>query len=131
MAKFKVGDKVRVIRDTECVKEGQTGTVREESYSPWIHFDTRTGYITPVNRLGIPAGYADCVAEYDLELITDPVDNSERDELAKQFMLQVYADFPSEPMGHSTYQDMCAEMADMAFDLADAYMAEKARRNNP
>lgn len=132
MARFKVGDRVRVLRDVECVKEGQVGTVREDSYSPWIHFDTRTGYSTPVDRLGIPAGYADCVPECDLELITDSVDNSERDELAKQFMLTAYA---SESFDAGDDEDeweaVIQRAAESAFDLAGAYMAEKARRNNP
>ena len=131
MAKFKVGDRVRVLVDTTDVKQGQRGTVREESSNPWIHFDTETKYDGEVNLLNIPAGYADCPWEGFLELITDPVDNSERDELAKNLTLTLCAGLPAF-MSMPQFENVPhgEALTIMAFDLADAYMAEKARRNN-
>lgn len=71
--KLKVGDRVRVVRlspGTDA-KIGQIGTVREASNAPWIHFDEETGYALPIEELGIPAGFADCVSAEDLELVEE------------------------------------------------------------
>lgn len=69
--KFKIGDRVRVIRTRgpQEAKAGQIGTVRENSRSPWVHFDEPTGYKEGVPRLGIPDGYADVVVQDNLELV--------------------------------------------------------------
>ena len=67
---FKPGDRVRVIGRSESqdVAIGALGTVREaKSCCPWIEFDEPTGFPDAVDRLGIPAGYADAVYLRNLE----------------------------------------------------------------
>lgn len=130
MEKFKVGDRVRVARSSKWTGFtaemrkyiGKEFTIASESNDDLADFGPH--YSGPeTDNYWFPAE--------SLELITDPVDNSERDELAKQFMLHLYDELPDGPLPYSGYHDMCSDIAGMAFDLADAYMAEKARRNNP
>lgn len=74
MSKFKVGDRVRVVRNgnaSDGVRAGETGTVMEESNCPWLRMDAPTAYGAGVSHLGIPAGYANCVGESYLELIRE------------------------------------------------------------
>jgi hypothetical protein len=84
MAKFKIGDRVRVIDLSHLAKSpaiGDTGTVREVSNCPWIYFDQpqafegipyihSEGPNTPSIPVG-PAGFCNCIGEDKLELLEE------------------------------------------------------------
>jgi len=74
MATFKKGDRVRVKWDRHK-SHGRHGTVMEDdTTAPWVRFDDKnmSAYSGQnADHLGIPRGYADCVSEDALELITN------------------------------------------------------------
>lgn len=72
--KFKVGDRVKVVRQSnESAPKGRIGTVMEVSQIPWIQFDdpNPAAYKPLMKRLGIPEGRAGCTHQNNLELITN------------------------------------------------------------
>ncbi len=73
MYKFKKGDRVMVIAYKGSSLEGRIGTVVEDSDAPWVHFDdcNPSAYPSQIsyNDINIPAGHADCIGAYNLELI--------------------------------------------------------------
>lgn len=70
MAKFKIGDRVRVIEFKEQ-EWGNTGTVIEVSTNPWVCFDKPTRYGGDPNpRNGWKAGFMDCMSDDRLELVS-------------------------------------------------------------
>jgi len=70
MAKFKVGDRVRVT-DAHQSCSGRTGTIKEKDIAPWIHFDDHRPdiYALGVREFGIPEGHAYFVSGHYLEPI--------------------------------------------------------------
>ena len=74
MAKFKVGDRVRVVevdRGDGC-EVGETGTVAEVSSVPWVSMDVFNSRRMAVSQFGIPEGRGVCLSERQLELVVEP-----------------------------------------------------------
>jgi hypothetical protein len=67
--KFKTGDRVVLTCDQHDSREGQEGTVLQNSCAPWVVFDTPTTCDGEVFLKGAKVGFMDCVAEDDLELL--------------------------------------------------------------
>ena len=78
MYKFKKGDRVMVIAYKGSSPKGRIGTVVEDSYVPWVHFDdcNPSAYPSQIsyNDINIPAGHADCLEEKHLELIPNTME---------------------------------------------------------
>lgn len=71
MAKFKMGDKVRVKVGDRFVNAGQVGIVLEDDTAPYIEFETPTRAHRRCGELfGAREGYVAAVVEDNLELVT-------------------------------------------------------------
>lgn len=118
--KFKVGDRVRVVRAElwDHVDRGQTGTVCENSRTPWIRFDKRTRYNVSLPEFGIPAGFGDSLHENQLELVAEspaPDINS----IATELVLTVEANATASDQRHATVLESIAKLLE-AIDTAQA-----------
>lgn len=71
MAKFKKGDRVRLMVDQDDSDAGQVGTVLSVSDFPWVEFDTPTRYECTAFGQG-REGFCDCIVQRDLQLLPDP-----------------------------------------------------------
>lgn len=69
MAKFKVGDRVRVI-DKNHPEYGKVGVCIEDATSPWVAFDSPTEYGgSTSHRDGWVAGHMDCLDSHQLRTV--------------------------------------------------------------
>lgn len=128
MAKFKVGDRVRVLPGCEnigCgVIEGMTGIIMENDDVPYIKFDQDLRH--PVHFMG---EWCAPMKECELELVSDNPDTAERDQLAREFSWLIYQeDEGYDESAGETWEGWILDICKGAFDLAEAFLAERAKR---
>lgn len=73
MAKFKVGDRVRLKVNTPDSSAGMEGVITEATDAPWVHFDKPTRYAGGYSKCPFlvngDCDKDDCVDEDELELV--------------------------------------------------------------